>query len=463
MMILNNSASDGGSPVSTSSPPTPRRKLSMRHVVDRVQKYLKQDAAASDSSGTINTSSPVNKRRGFSGRKWLPPPLRKLSQGKVEKSQSPADRPPLKKTGSDKRIKVPPDMGNKTSVSEGEDEEERTVTLRGITPIAPSEFTNGGGEEADDEVELPPPMKPIQESILVTAGPPGAVPTIDENSCKREQHTENLERNSLLRDTKSSDAIAECGSGVNYHRDLSAQSSSNEATALAFSGDESDKPTEDVIDSAKNMETQIRKRQFVLRELVETEDAYVRDLALIVDGYIATMRDPDCEIPMPEDLRGGKDKMVFGNIEAIFEWHREFFLKALKRCIEHPTELGPLFKRYDRKLHMYVVYCKNKPVSEYIVSEYLETYFEELRIKLGHKLQLCDLLIKPVQRIMKYQLLLKDILKHTERAGLRAEAESLKSALEVMIVVPKAANDMMDVGRLQGFDMYCGCGNFFKA
>ncbi|XP_031347696.1 triple functional domain protein-like [Photinus pyralis] len=371
-------------------------------------------------------------------------------------------------------------MGNKTSVSEGEDEEERTVTLRGITPIAPSEFTNGGGEEADDEVELPPPMKPIQESILVTAGPPGAVPTIDENSCKRvssltlkslegatsadlaeieqivkermEQHTENLERNSLLRDTKSSDAIAECGSGVNYHRDLSAQSSSNEATALAFSGDESDKPTEDVIDSAKNMETQIRKRQFVLRELVETEDAYVRDLALIVDGYIATMRDPDCEIPMPEDLRGGKDKMVFGNIEAIFEWHREFFLKALKRCIEHPTELGPLFKRYDRKLHMYVVYCKNKPVSEYIVSEYLETYFEELRIKLGHKLQLCDLLIKPVQRIMKYQLLLKDILKHTERAGLRAEAESLKSALEVMIVVPKAANDMMDVGRLQGFD-----------
>uniref|UniRef100_A0A1Y1LT27 Uncharacterized protein n=2 Tax=Photinus pyralis TaxID=7054 RepID=A0A1Y1LT27_PHOPY len=410
------------------------------------------DAAASDSSGTINTSSPVNKRRGFSGRKWLPPPLRKLSQGKVEKSQSPADRPPLKKTGSDKRIKVPPDMGNKTSVSEGEDEEERTVTLRGITPIAPSEFTNGGGEEADDEVELPPPMKPIQESILVTAGPPGAVPTIDENSCKREQHTENLERNSLLRDTKSSDAIAECGSGVNYHRDLSAQSSSNEATALAFSGDESDKPTEDVIDSAKNMETQIRKRQFVLRELVETEDAYVRDLALIVDGYIATMRDPDCEIPMPEDLRGGKDKMVFGNIEAIFEWHREFFLKALKRCIEHPTELGPLFKRYDRKLHMYVVYCKNKPVSEYIVSEYLETYFEELRIKLGHKLQLCDLLIKPVQRIMKYQLLLKDILKHTERAGLRAEAESLKSALEVMIVVPKAANDMMDVGRLQGFD-----------
>lgn len=53
-----------------------------------------------------------------------------------------------------------------------------------------------------------------------------------------------------------------------------------------------------------------------------------------------------------------------------------FFLKALERCLERPEELGPLFKRYERKLHMYVVYCQNKPVSEYIVSEHIDTYFE---------------------------------------------------------------------------------------
>ena len=34
-------------------------------------------------------------------------------------------------------------------------------------------------------------------------------------------------------------------------------------------------------------------------------------------------------------------------------------------------------------------------------------HIQELRKELGHKLQLPDLLIKPVQRIMKYQLLLK--------------------------------------------------------
>lgn len=92
---------------------------------------------------------------------------------------------------------------------------------------------------------------------------------------------------------------------------------------MALSGDESDKPVEDSVDSARIAEVHLRKRLYVLRELVETEEAYVRDLSDIVEGYIKTMHDPECEIPMPEDLKGGKDKMVFGNVEAIYKWHKE--------------------------------------------------------------------------------------------------------------------------------------------
>jgi len=40
-------------------------------------------------------------------------------------------------------------------------------------------------------------------------------------------------------------------------------------------------------------------------------------------SYIAEIRNPNSDIPMPEDLKGGKERMVFGNIEAIYEWHRE--------------------------------------------------------------------------------------------------------------------------------------------
>lgn len=73
-------------------------------------------------------------------------------------------------------------------------------------------------------------------------------------------------------------------------------------------------------------EEALHKREYVMRELVETERDYVRDLSLVVEGYMAVMRDPEasgCDIPVPDDLRSGKDKMIFGNIELIYEWHRE--------------------------------------------------------------------------------------------------------------------------------------------
>lgn len=54
---------------------------------------------------------------------------------------------------------------------------------------------------------------------------------------------------------------------------------------------------------------------------------------------------------------------------------------------------------------------------------------------------------------MKYQLLLRDMFKYTERARLTDEMDKLRLAMHVMQVVPKAANDMMEVSRLKGFDV----------
>uniref|UniRef100_A0A803SN19 Trio Rho guanine nucleotide exchange factor n=1 Tax=Anolis carolinensis TaxID=28377 RepID=A0A803SN19_ANOCA len=179
-------------------------------------------------------------------------------------------------------------------------------------------------------------------------------------------------------------------------------------------------------------------------ELVETERDYVRDLGYVVEGYMALMK----EDGVPDDMKG-KDKIVFGNIHQIYDWHRDFFLEELEKCLEEPEKLGSLFVKHERRLHMYIVYCQNKPKSEHIVSEYIDTFFEVSQ-RLGHRLQLTDLLIKPVQRIMKYQLLLKDFLKYSKKANL--DITELERAVEVMCIVPKRCNDMMNVGRLQGFD-----------
>ncbi|XP_029450783.1 rho guanine nucleotide exchange factor 25 isoform X2 [Rhinatrema bivittatum] len=198
-------------------------------------------------------------------------------------------------------------------------------------------------------------------------------------------------------------------------------------------------------DSEEERKSALEKSMYVLMELIETEKMYVEDLRQIVEGYMATMNARG----VPEDMKG-KDKIVFGNIHQIYDWHKDYFLRELEKCLQDPDRLAQLFIKHERRLHMYVVYCQNKPKSEHIVSEYIDSYFEDLKQQLGHRLQLNDLLIKPVQRIMKYQLLLKDFLKYYSKAG--ADVMQLEKAVEVMCFVPKRCNDMMNLGRLQGFE-----------
>lgn len=209
-------------------------------------------------------------------------------------------------------------------------------------------------------------------------------------------------------------------------------------------------PEEETLSQAPENEEEQKKAalersMYVLSELVETEKMYVEDLGQIVEGYMATMAAQG----VPDSLRG-RDRIVFGNIQQIYEWHRDYFLQELQQCLDDPDWLAQLFIKHERRLHMYVVYCQNKPKSEHVVSEFGDSYFEELRQQLGHRLQLSDLLIKPVQRIMKYQLLLKDFLKYYSRSG--RDTEELEQAVEVMCFVPKRCNDMMSLGRLRGFE-----------
>uniref|UniRef100_A0A3Q3QAW6 Uncharacterized protein n=1 Tax=Monopterus albus TaxID=43700 RepID=A0A3Q3QAW6_MONAL len=188
----------------------------------------------------------------------------------------------------------------------------------------------------------------------------------------------------------------------------------------------------------------LRGRMFVVNEMVQSEKDYVKDLGVIVEGFMSRLEVRG----IPEDMTG-KDKIVFGNIQQIYDWHRDFFLVELERCVQNHDLLADLFIRHERRLHMYVVYCQNKPRSEFIVIEY-ETFFEEIQHEISCRMSISDYLIKPIQRITKYQLLLKDFLKYTSKAGL--DCEEIEKAVELMSLVPKRCNDMVNLGRLQGYE-----------
>ncbi|EAA11276.4 AGAP006107-PA [Anopheles gambiae str. PEST] len=421
-------------------------------------------------------TSPVNKRKGFSGKKWLPTQFRKLSHGKSDKLP-PVEKTLISKKGSDKKVK--PNQQEKPP------EEQESSAAASAAQLEPED------EEAT-AIELPPPMKPIQDTASALSGasvvpssaedaaagstnkitkamslksleepvgaqPPADLAEIEQFVKAKVESLKYLDNDGGGGGSSSSSAAAALAMGL-----MVGDGSSSSGTMALNGGHTIAKPAispqfseneaaDDTLTEEQCIEDILRKRNYALRELLTTEEAYVNDLSQIVNGYIAEIRNPASTVLIPDDLKGGKERMVFGNIEAIYEWHRDHFLKALQKCLQNPYELGPLIKRSERKLHMYVVYCQNKPVSEHIVQEHM-SYFDELRLKLKYKLCLGDMLIKPVQRIMKYELLLKDILKHTLRAGLTEEVPGLKEAMHIMQVVPKAANDMMDVGRLQKFE-----------
>lgn len=78
---------------------------------------------------------------------------------------------------------------------------------------------------------------------------------------------------------------------------------------------------------------------------------------------------------------------------------------------------------------------------------------QEIRRHLNFKLQLTDLLIKPVQRVTKYQLILKDLLKYSKKIGNSEETTSIQRGIDIMQTITRIANDIMDLERIDGFNV----------
>ena len=78
------------------------------------------------------------------------------------------------------------------------------------------------------------------------------------------------------------------------------------------------------------------------------------------------------------------------------------------------TQLCLVTRQGSEFTSKYVAYCKNKPVSDSTRLEY-EVFFTSRQTELGQKLNIEDLLIAPVQRLPRYQLLIRDLLKDTRK------------------------------------------------
>ena len=181
-----------------------------------------------------------------------------------------------------------------------------------------------------------------------------------------------------------------------------------------------------------------------MAELLQTERTYVKDLETSIESFLKEMRSG---VNVPKKLVG-KEDVVFGNIEDIYQFHKQIFLKELEKYQTIPEDVGHCFVTWAAKFDMYVFYCQNKPVSNDFVVQNGGSYFEDIQQKLKIEHSLPAYLIKPVQRITKYQLLLKDLQSCCEEGK-----GELKDGLEVCMNIPKKANDAMHLSLLEQCDV----------
>ncbi|XP_041517163.1 dynamin-binding protein isoform X3 [Microtus oregoni] len=159
----------------------------------------------------------------------------------------------------------------------------------------------------------------------------------------------------------------------------------------------------------------LEKRAKVVAELVQTEKDYIRDLEMCIERVMVPLQ--QAQVPNV-DFEG-----LFGNMQTVIK-----VSKQLLAALEISDAVGPVFLDHRDELEgTYRVYCQNHDEAISL----LEIYEKDEKIQKHLQDSLADLkslynewgctnyinlgsfLIKPVQRIMRYPLLLMELLNST--------------------------------------------------
>uniref|UniRef100_A0A673ME34 Pleckstrin homology domain containing, family G (with RhoGef domain) member 4 n=1 Tax=Sinocyclocheilus rhinocerous TaxID=307959 RepID=A0A673ME34_9TELE len=185
----------------------------------------------------------------------------------------------------------------------------------------------------------------------------------------------------------------------------------------------------------------------IVDEMVTTEREYVRSLRYIIDNYFPEMERAD----LPQDLRG-KRSVIFGNLEKLVDFHSQYFLKELESCCNHPLRVSHCFLRHQDQFSLYALYSKNKPKSDTLLASHGNSFFRHKQLELGDKMDLASYLLKPIQRMSKYALLLKDLIKEVSEVQ-EQELTYLRAATEMVKFQLRHGNDLLAMDAIRDCDV----------
>ncbi|XP_039480659.1 uncharacterized protein LOC120444784 isoform X2 [Drosophila santomea] len=171
-------------------------------------------------------------------------------------------------------------------------------------------------------------------------------------------------------------------------------------------------------------------------EIIDSERSFVEDLGQVIKGYLLDWKERAC-------LRVDELQILFANIEEIYEFN-SMLLQRLINTGRDPGRIARCFIDLRDGFDVYTTYCTSYPEAISLLTKLLQathTYslLASTQKLLQHRLPLGSYLLKPVQRILKYHLLLDSLRKHCD----------VKEVVEAHVIMRQVAHNIDQVKRKQ--------------
>ncbi|KAL6044463.1 MORN repeat protein [Balamuthia mandrillaris] len=182
--------------------------------------------------------------------------------------------------------------------------------------------------------------------------------------------------------------------------------------------------------------SELGPRDLRAKEIYTTELTYCGILDVIIEDFMqpATKKN----VFSPQEYR-----TIFSNIESIRNFNKDLLAAIRVQMADWTSEttIGDIFLKKIPFLKIYTTYCNNHSSANQLLEKIqsrknVAQFLKECQKK---DLDLNALLITPVQRIPRYQLLLKELISFTEES--HPDYANLKSALEQIKKIADEIND----------------------
>ncbi|KAH9495018.1 hypothetical protein Btru_018443 [Bulinus truncatus] len=183
------------------------------------------------------------------------------------------------------------------------------------------------------------------------------------------------------------------------------------------------------------------QRGKVIEEIIETEKDYLLSLQMCLETFLDGQKPPaavdvDFLLGNMEEIADVSQK-VLATLEASVAG-KSFDEQIVGKCFTHYADdmkntYAPYCRNHDEVINAMERYTGNPDINDYFTNR-LEKMREHMNV-----FDVAGVLIKPVQRILKYPLLLNELLKNTEDD--HDDKEEIEMAIRAMTDVAKAINE----------------------